>query len=180
MELSIHVSLDGLGSLKARTKNPGQECSRNSEIKLQAKLNLSRRGRGRSKAVAATAQTLRTASGYEEVCMIRKVKDLRSEFEMCTLAGPNDLEYGQVPLLQARAADNVAATQGWPFGFCLGTRSARCPPSELAKLPLPSVIVYQFPVERVVIPAICQPPRILSAAPFRPPPKCLPCPMGKS
>src|SRR5437667_7501169 len=74
---------------------------------------------------------------------------------------------------------NVPATQGWPFGFCPGTRSARCPPSELAKLPLPSVIVYQFPVERVVIPAICQPPRILSAAPFRPPPKCLPCPMGK-
>src|SRR5437773_11648905 len=102
MELSIHVSLDGFGSHKARNKNPGQECSRNSEIKLQAKLNLSGRGRGRRKAIAATSQPLRTARGYEEVCMVWKVKDFRPEFEMCILAGPNDLEYGKIPLLKAR------------------------------------------------------------------------------
>ena len=42
--------------------------------------------------------------------MVRKVKDLRPEFEMCILAGLNDLEYGQVPLLKARAADDIATS----------------------------------------------------------------------
>ena len=42
--------------------------------------------------------------------MVRKVKDLRPEFEMCILAGPNDLEYGQIPLLNTRAADDIASS----------------------------------------------------------------------
>ena len=41
--------------------------------------------------------------------MVRKVKNLRPEFEMRTLAGLNDLENGQVPLLNARAADDIAS-----------------------------------------------------------------------
>ena len=41
--------------------------------------------------------------------MVRKVKDFRPEFEMCGLAGPNDLEYGEVPLLEARSADDIAS-----------------------------------------------------------------------
>ena len=42
--------------------------------------------------------------------MVWKVKDLRPEFEMCILAGPNNLEYGQIPLLNTRAADDVASS----------------------------------------------------------------------
>src|SRR4051812_21569006 len=42
--------------------------------------------------------------------MVRKVEDLRPEFETCSLAGLNDLENGQVPLLKARAADDIASS----------------------------------------------------------------------
>ena len=42
--------------------------------------------------------------------MVWKVEDLRPKFEMCILAGLNDLEYGEVPLLKARAADNIASS----------------------------------------------------------------------
>ena len=42
--------------------------------------------------------------------MVGKVKNLRSEFKMFTLADLNDLEYGQVPLLNARAADDIASS----------------------------------------------------------------------
>ncbi len=42
--------------------------------------------------------------------MVREIKNLRPEFEMCTLAGLNDLEYGEVPLLKARAADDIASS----------------------------------------------------------------------
>ena len=42
--------------------------------------------------------------------MVRKVKDLRPKFEMCIFAGLNDLEYGEVPLLKAGAADDIASS----------------------------------------------------------------------
>ena len=64
-------------------------------------------------------------------------------------------------------------------------KSGRCdtpptPPSEFAKFPLESSTVNQFPVDTLVIPAICQPPTIWFARPVAAPKNFFPWPKGSS
>jgi hypothetical protein len=56
----------------------------------------------------------------------------------------------------AQVLKNVPGTQGFSVAFCQGTKSGLCRPSELAKLALPSVTVYQVPEDKVSNPVTVQ------------------------
>src|SRR5437588_9780273 len=115
--------------------------------------------------------------------MIEDVEEVRAELQLETLSHGEMLAEREVPDLVARPLQSVAAdvakrsqrrivVQAGIEKHQLSrgrhasgreTESGRCetpptPPSEFAKFPLESSTVNQFPLDTLVIPAICHPP----------------------
>src|SRR5712692_3615136 len=89
-----------------------------------------------------------------------------------------------VLVANAHVLKRVPRRQGLPFGSPMTWGRAALntvpPPSEFARLVAISVGVNQFPVEAVVIPAICQLPMSWFSQPEAFPPNLFPLPKGSS